>query len=141
MTLVSPAAAEFLAGHNRGVLTTLKRDGRPQLSNVVYHFLDGVVRISATEGRAKTLNARRDPRVALHVTTPEFRPYLVAEGEAEVSAVSGEPGDEIGRWLAEIYEGAAGRTHPDWDEFYRAMVDEQRLVLSFAVTNTYGMLG
>lgn len=141
MTAVSPAAADFLAARNRGVLTTIKRDGRPQLSNVVYHFADGVVQVSVTDGRAKTRNARRDPRVCLHVTTSEFRPYVVAEGEAEVSAVSREPGDEIGRRLAELYEAAAGKPHPDWDEFYRAMVDEQRLVLSFAVASTYGMLG
>jgi Pyridoxamine 5'-phosphate oxidase len=29
---------ELLSGSHQGVLVTLKRDGRPQLSNVSYHF-------------------------------------------------------------------------------------------------------
>ncbi len=141
MTDVAPAALEFLAARNRGVLTTLKRDGRPQLSNVVYQYRDGVVRISVTDDRAKTANARRDPRVSLHVTTDEFAPYVVAEGDAAVSAVTTEPGDTVGRQLAEIYESITGRPHPDWDEFHQAMVEEGRLVVSFTVARTYGMVG
>jgi len=50
-----------------GVLATIKRDGRPQLSNVQYHFdaRSLVLQVSVTEPRAKTRNLRRDPRAVM----------------------------------------------------------------------------
>ena len=52
----------------QGVLITLKADGRPQLSNIIYTITDdGVIRISVTDDRSKTINARRDSRVSLYV--------------------------------------------------------------------------
>ena len=39
-------------GHRNGVLTTQKRDGRPQLSNIVYHLgTDDIFRVSITATR------------------------------------------------------------------------------------------
>ncbi len=32
----------------------------------------------------------------------------------------------------------ACREHPDWDEYYRAMMDERRLLLTLTVTYGYG---
>ncbi len=48
-----------------GVLATIKRDGRPRLSNVQYHFdpRQLSLQVSVTEPRAKTRNLRRDPRL------------------------------------------------------------------------------
>lgn len=58
-----------IGGSSIGVLATIKRDGRPQLSNVQYHFdpRDIAVRVSITEPRAKTRNLRRDPRASILV--------------------------------------------------------------------------
>jgi len=49
------------------------------------------------------------------------------------------PGDEVGRELAEIYERASGKPHPNWDEYYQAMVTDKRLVLRFTATSAAGM--
>lgn len=130
----------FLEERHRGVLATVKRDGRPQLSNVAYLCVDGTVRISTREGLAKVANVRRDPRVSLHVTTPEFRPYVVAEGAASVGPVAAEPGDETVEELVEIYRAIAGE-HPDWDDFRRSMVTDRRLVLRFPVDRVYPRMG
>lgn len=121
-------AQAFLAARHRGVLATLTREGRPQLSNIVYVFVDGQARISVTETRAKTANARRDPRVSLHVTSEDFWSYVVAEGEATLGPVAQEPGDETCRRLLETYELVRG-PHPDPQEFHEAMVAERRLEL------------
>jgi nitroimidazol reductase NimA-like FMN-containing flavoprotein (pyridoxamine 5'-phosphate oxidase superfamily) len=53
-----------IADNSLGVLATLKRDGRPQLSNVSYYFdaRSASIQVSITEPRAKTRNLRRDPR-------------------------------------------------------------------------------
>lgn len=64
-------ALALVAGQRLGVLVTLRRDGRPQTSNVVYAVADRQVRVSVTQDRAKTRNLRRDPRVTLHVSTPD----------------------------------------------------------------------
>src|SRR3954454_23111416 len=79
---VDPRMLEFLAENHGGVLVTLKRDGRPQLSNVGYAYDRdaGVVRVSVTADRAKTRNLARAPRVSLHVTSKDFWTWVVAEG-------------------------------------------------------------
>lgn len=130
-------ARTFLAERHHGVLATVKAsDGRPQLSNVAYALMGEEVRVSTTADRAKTTNARRDPRVSLHVASDDFWTYVVAEGDATLSDVAREAGDETCRALLEQYEAIAG-PHDDPDEFFQAMVDDRRLLLSFAPAYLY----
>ena len=132
-------ALAWLRGRRWGVLATQKRDGRPQLSNIAYGVGDdGLIRISITADRAKAHNARRDPRVSLHVTQGDFYAYVVVEGTAELSPLSTEPGDATGQELAELYRQVAGE-HDDWDEYFRAMVADRRLVLRIHPERAYGM--
>lgn len=139
MALLSAAEAEtFLADRSQGVLVTLKRsDGRPQLSNVLYAVIDGRVRVSVTDARAKVANLRADPRVSLHVTSDDFWTYVVAEGTASLSPLASEPGDATCQALLRLYETIRGEPHPDPDEFHSAMVAERRLELSFAPEHLY----
>jgi PPOX class probable F420-dependent enzyme len=135
------AALDFIRSRQNGVLATLKRDGRPQLSNITYSLgADGVVRISVTDGRAKTANIRRDQRVSLHVSQEDFWAYVVVEADAELSPVSAAPDDATVDELVEYYRAAAGE-HPDWDEYRKVMVAEGRLVVRLRPTGAYGMLG
>jgi PPOX class probable F420-dependent enzyme len=122
------------------VLATLKRDGRPQLSNIAYAVDDqGLVRVSVTDDRAKTANARRDPRASLYVTPEDFWSYVVLEGRAELSATAAAPGDATVDELVELYRALQGE-HPDWDDYRRAMVADRRLVLRLRPERAYGML-
>ncbi|TYK42725.1 PPOX class F420-dependent oxidoreductase [Actinomadura decatromicini] len=134
------ALAKLVAGQDLGVLATLKRDGRPQLSNVNYHFDEGrrLIRISITANRAKARNLARDPRASLHVSTPDGGSYAVAEGTAELSAVAADPGDAAVEELVEVYRDIRG-DHPDWDEYRRVMVEDGRLVVRLHVERLYGM--
>lgn len=127
----------FIEERHHGVLATIKSsDGRPQLSNISYALIGEDIRVSVTADRAKTVNVQRDPRVSLHVTSEDFWTYVVAEGEAELSAVATEPGDAASRALLELYETIAG-AHDDPDEFLQAMVDQRRVQLSFSPTYLY----
>lgn len=132
-------ALTFVRAHERGVLTTLKADGRPQLSNIIYAVDGDTVRISITADRAKARNAARDPRVSLHVTSDDFWAYVVLEGDAELSPVAAAPEDETVAELVELYRSMAGE-HPDWDDYRAAMVRDRRLVLRLRPTHAYGML-
>src|SRR5207245_10665892 len=83
-------ARRFLQVRHDGILATIKRDGRPQLSNILYFVDDdGRVKISATQTRAKTHNLRRDPRASLHVQGRDRYEYLVVEGTGECIAGDG----------------------------------------------------
>lgn len=131
-------ALTLVEAHKLGVLMTLRRDGRPQSSNVVYALSGRQLRISVTEDRAKTRNLRRDPRAALHVSAADGSAWAAVEGLAALSPVSTTPGDETGRALAELYVAISGAEHPHWDEYHRAMVAERRLLLTIDVTHGYG---
>ena len=134
-------AMGFVGERRNGVLTTIKRDGRPQLSNIVYGvFPDGTIRISATATRAKAVNLRRDPRASLYVGSEDFRAYTVIEAEASVTATAADPHDATVDALIDVYRAVAGE-HDDWDAYRRAMVADQRLVLVLTPRRAYGMLG
>ncbi len=133
------ALRQLVASKRQGVLTTIKRDGRPQLSSVSYHLgADDVIRVSVTDGRAKTANLRRDPRASLHVARDDFWAYAVVEGTARLLPVAASPDDATVDALVELYRAIAGE-HDDWDEYRRAMVADRRLVIELPVERVYGM--
>jgi PPOX class probable F420-dependent enzyme len=130
----------LIADNSLGVLATLKRDGRPQLSNVTYHFDPRAltIEVSVTEPRAKTRNLRRDPRASLLVSSEDGWSYAVAEGDAVLSAPAASVDDETVESLVTLYRNVAGE-HPDWDEYRQAMVVDRRVLLRIPVTHLYGM--
>jgi PPOX class probable F420-dependent enzyme len=133
-------ALDFMRERHHGVLTTNKRDGRPQLSNVTYVVgADGIVRVSVTDSRAKTRNLRRDPRASLHVAQSDFWAYAVLECDVELMPVAADPYDATSDALVGYYRSVMGE-HGDWDEYRRAMVDDARLLLLLTPTHAYGML-
>jgi PPOX class probable F420-dependent enzyme len=133
-------ALAFVGGRHQGVLTTLKSDGRPQLSNIAYDLGDdGVIRISITDSRAKTTNMRRDARVSLHVTSDDFWQYVVVEGTAELTPVAALPNDATVDELVDYYRALSGE-HPDWDDYRRAMVADGRLLVHLRPERAYGMV-
>lgn len=129
------------ASHDLGVLATIKRDGRPQLSNVNYFFDPETLRakVSVLDGRAKVANVRRDARVSMLVSSDDGWSYAVLEGTAELSAVAAAPDDATVEELVEVYRSIRGEEHPDWEEYRRVMVDDRRLVLRLAVEHVYGL--
>lgn len=134
------ALLQLLAGTDGGVLVTIKRDGRPQLSNVTHHYdpQRRVIRVSLTDDRAKTRNLRRDPRASYHVTSADRWSWTVAEGTAELTPVAAGTHDATVEELVDLYRSVRGEEHPDWDDYRRAMVEDRRLVLKLHVERAYG---
>ncbi|MDQ3327912.1 MAG: PPOX class F420-dependent oxidoreductase [Chloroflexota bacterium] len=125
-------AIEYLRANHRGVLTTQKQNGRPQLSNIAYLYdTDGQVKVSLTADRAKTRNIQRDPRVSMLVLGEDWYEYLVIEGTGSILANN--PLAE----LRHVYEGISGAPHPNWEEYDEAMVRDQRVVLSIEIEKMY----
>lgn len=128
---------DWAAQRKSGVLITIRADGRPQSSDIVYAYDDGAFLISVTEDRAKTKNMRRDPRVVLHITDPSSWSYLAFDATVELSPVTTEPGDAASDQLVKLYELVSG-AHPDWDEYRQAMVEQRRLVARAVPTSVVG---
>ena len=133
-------ALEFAGTTRQSVLTTLRRDGKPQLSNVLHAVgEDGAIRISITADRAKYKNLVRQPWAALHVTRADFYAYAVIEGDVTLSPLATSPDDPSVDALVEFYRAAVGE-HEDWDDYRASMVADRRSLVRIAPIRAYGML-
>lgn len=133
-------ALQAARDRNQSVLTTIKRDGKPQLSNVLHAVGDdGVIRVSTTADRAKYANLRRNPWAALHVDGENFWSYAVLEGDVELSDVAATPDDATVEELVDLYRSLQGE-HEDWDDYRVAMVAERRVVVRIRPNHAYGAL-
>ena len=133
-------AVEAARANHQSVLTTLRRDGRPQLSNVV-HLVgeDSLIRVSTTADRAKYANLARQPWAALKVDGENFWSYAVLEGDVTLSNVAVAPDDTTVEELVALYRGLSGE-HEDWADYRRTMVSDRRLVVRLHPTYAYGAL-
>ena len=109
--------AEFVRARHNFVLVTRRADGEPQVSPVSGGVDEhGRLVISTYPGRAKAVNAERDPRVSVCVLSDDFGDaWVQVDGNAEVLHM---PRAEDA--LVDYYRCIAGE-HPDWDEYRAAM--------------------
>lgn len=107
----------FVRPRHRLLLSTTRRDGRPQISPVSGGTDDqGRLVISTYPERAKTRNVERDPRVSVLVLSDEWDgPWVQVDGDAEVLHMP-----EAEDALVDYFRSIAGE-HPDWDEYRAAM--------------------
>ncbi|BCJ55155.1 PPOX class F420-dependent enzyme [Actinoplanes sp. NBRC 14428] len=122
-------------------LATIKKDGRPQLSDVSYTAdpQTRVLRVSTRGTLAKVHNLRRDPRASLRVGPPGGG-YVAAEVTASFSPAATDEHDATVEELIDVYRLIAGQDHPDWADYRRAMVADGRLVLRLQVERLYGWI-
>lgn len=133
-------ALQWAAGHRLAVLITIRSDGRPQSSDIVYGLVDGRFLISITADRAKTRNLRRDPRSVLHISHESSGSYLAFDGTAELVGPAEAVDDEVADLLVEYFRACKGEDHSDWDEYRQAMVDDRRLLAVFTPASVVGQL-
>ena len=131
------SAIQFARAIDRSVLVTVRREGRPQLSNVSHLVRGQTIVVPTAHGRAKVHNLRRDDRVSLYLS-PDPYSYLVIDGAAVVSS----PAESADDPLLDIFVDLHRRRHgevADWDEFRRARVAERRLIVTIFPVYAYGM--
>lgn len=132
-------ALEWASDRTHAVLITLRSDGRAQSSDVVYAVVDGHIVVSVTDDRAKTANMRRDPRVVVHITSPETWSYVSLDAEVSLSPVTTEVGDGTNEALVDYYRRVNGE-HEDWDDYRRAMIDQERLIVTITPHSVVGQI-
>lgn len=133
-------ALSWAARRKHATLITVRSDGRPQSSDIVYCLGEAEFAISVTADRAKTANMRRDPRVILHISEPASWSYVSLDGTVELSAVATNPDDATSDALVNYYRSVAGDDHDDWAAYRQAMIIEQRLIATFTPTSAVGQI-
>lgn len=134
------SAITFARTTTHSVLVTIRRDGRPQLSNVLHQIEDdGTIRISSTAMRAKFRNLARQPWAALHVTREDFYAYVVIEADVTIMPFTQSPGDATSDALLDHYRALMGE--PEDEAAFRAsQVADGRSLALLTPTRAYGML-
>ena len=129
-TVDLPGLLEFVRPRHHGVLLTRRADGGPQASPVTMGVdPQGRIVVSTYPERAKTANARRDPRVSVCVLSDDFGgAWVQVDGEAEVLDLpeSVEP-------LVDYFRSISGE-HPDWAEYRAAMVRQGKSLIRVTPT-------
>ena len=122
-------ACEFVANNHRAVMITRRSAGGLQTSPVTVGInSDGEVVISSRETAYKVRNLRRRPTATLCVFTDNFfGPWVQIEGAVEIV-----PLPEAMEGLIDYYRRISGG-HPDWDDYRRAMVDQQRVLIRLTI--------
>ena len=133
-------AITWASNTHHGVLITLRKDGRPQSSDIAYAVIGGKFCISATALRAKTKNLLRDNRAVLHITSPETWSYASFDGVAEITQTAEQPEDPVCKELATVFTAVQKKQHPDWDEFNHAMIKDKRLIIRFVPDSAVGQI-
>ena len=116
---------DFIRPRHNAVLLTTRANGTPQASPVTCGVDEaGRIVIATYPSRAKTRNARRNPRASVLILSDDFGgPWVQVDGTAEVIDLPAavEP-------LVEYYRSIAGE-HPDWAEYRAAMVAQGKSLL------------
>ncbi|MCX5082697.1 PPOX class F420-dependent oxidoreductase [Streptomyces sp. NBC_00401] len=116
---------DFVRPRHRALLLTARADGAPQASPLTCGVDDsGRIVVSTYPERAKTRNAKRNPRVSVVVLSDDWNgPWVQIDGTAEVidSPESVEP-------LVEYFRNISGE-HPDWDEYRAAMLKQGKSII------------
>ena len=118
----------YVRDNSRAVLATRRRDGSPQMSPVNIAVVDEEIIMSTRETAIKTRNMRRDPISWLCVFPDKWLGrWVQLQCRAEIVSLP-----DAMDLLVSYYRTLSGE-HPDWDDYKRAMVDDQRCIIKFEI--------
>ena len=138
MPLLSDKVRAFVAENNTAVLTAHRKNGGLQMSIVPCGPYREGVAFTTTEDRAKLINLKRDARCALLISKRDWWGYVVLDGRAEILSADNTDGEELRMALRDVYRAAAGKEHPDWEEYDQAMRDQRRAAVIVVPDHVYG---
>ena len=123
-------AREFVANNHRAVLITRRSTGGLQTSPVTVG-IDSDGKWSSAADRAPTrsaISAATPPRPCASSPTPSSAP-----GSRSTAPPRSPPCPSMDG-LIDYYRRISGE-HPDWDDYRRAMVDQQRVLIRLTIDN------
>lgn len=120
MAEIPAEARHLLEGQHFAHVATLNPDGSPQVSPVWIGIDGDTITFNTAEGRLKSKNVRRDPRVAVSIVNQED-PYENILIQGRVTDVTHEGADEDIDALAKRYMGV--------DEYPLRQPGEERVLV------------
>jgi PPOX class probable F420-dependent enzyme len=130
-------ARAFLEENHRAVLATTRSDGGVHMAPVLV-TLDGdtTVVISSPETTVKVKNLRRNPYAWVVVMNDRFYgEWMQIEGPVTIETLP-----DAMEGLVRYYRSISGE-HPDWEDYRRAMVRDQRALIRIEITRVGGIVG
>ena len=124
----SKKGLDYVRDNSRAVLATRRRDGSPQMSPVTLAVVDNEIIMSTRETAIKTWNLRRDPVSWLCVFPDKWLGRWV-QLQCRADIVSLPDAMDL---LIDYYRTLSGE-HPDWDDYRRAMTEDQRCMVKFEI--------
>ncbi len=134
-------ARPFMEKNHRGVITTYQANGAMQTSIVVCGAFRGNAAFVIVRGKsAKTRNLRRDPRCTVLAVSDDWRNCVAVEGQAELHDYRNTPAEEYRVLLRDVFRACGDKDHPNWEEYDRAMVQQDAVTVFVKPERVYGRL-
>ena len=134
-------ARPFMESNHRGGITTVQRNGAMQNSIVVCGAYQGKAAFVSVRGSsAKVRNLRRDPKCTVMAVDDNWRGCVVVEGHAQLFDRGNTDHEELRKMMRLVYRACGDKDHPDWEEFDRAMVSQDAVVVLVEPQRVYGLI-
>ena len=134
-------ARPFLEANHRGVISTIQPNGAIQNSIVVCGAYKGNAAFVSVHGKsAKVRNLRRNPHCTVLTVTTDWRSCVAVEGQARLSDYRNTDREEMRVLLREVFRACGDKDHPDWEEYDRAMVEQDGVVVLVPPERVYGFI-
>jgi PPOX class probable F420-dependent enzyme len=134
-------ARPFLERNHWGVITTHRPDGAGHVSIVVCGAYRDCAAFVIVRGRSvKVRNLRRDPRCTVLAVSKDWRAWVAVEGEAQLFDYRNTAAETFRVMLREVYRACGDQDHPDWEEYDRAMVEQDAVAVLVTPKRVYGLL-
>jgi PPOX class probable F420-dependent enzyme len=131
----------FLQRHHRGVITTYQPDGAAHASIVVCGAYQGNAAFVIVRGSSvKARNLRHDSRCTVLAVTADWRGWVTVEGAAQLFDYANTDSEVLRTMLREVYRACGDKEHPDWEEYDRAMREQNAVVVLVRPSRVYGLL-
>ncbi|MCP3990262.1 MAG: PPOX class F420-dependent oxidoreductase [Actinomycetia bacterium] len=119
---------DYVRGNSRAVILTTRASGAPALAPVTVGVVDDQIVMSTRETAYKVGHLRRQPETSLCVFPDKWLGrWVQLNCRAEVISLP-----DAMETLVEYYRTLSGE-HPDWDDYRRAMTEDQRCIIRFEI--------
>ena len=136
---------QFFASNHRGVINTFRRDGSAQTSIVVcgvspFEGDDGPIFVTVRGTSYKVRNLRRNGRCNVMAVAEDWRQFAVVEGTATLNDYQNTDAEEMRQMLRTAFMACGDNEHPDWEEYDRAMVQQDAVIVRLTPDRVYGLI-
>ena len=136
---------QFFAGNHRGVINTFRADGSAQTSIVVcgvspFEGDDGPIFVTVRGASYKVRNLRRNNRCNVMAVAEDWRQFAVVEGTATLNDYGNTEAEEMRRMLRTAFRACGDSEHPNWEEYDRAMVEQDAVIVRLTPERVYGLI-